>query len=179
MPPGLAHELKWNRFVNNKGLPDSNLELDRELEHRNKYVKEELKSYRGKITQKAIDRCSQSYDATQEILQRFDELSFNVPPSGKHTVVDWKKDVKELSSKFDDELIFKQKKGRFHKAFPGFPKSYLNNLDILGMKCWMYEKFDEFANMDIYKEHQYIVLKNIPDYEKFENGRTFKLIDEE
>lgn len=36
--PAYAHELTWNRSVNNLGKVDNNVELDRELEHRNKYA---------------------------------------------------------------------------------------------------------------------------------------------
>ena len=84
LPPGLAHELKWNRFVNNKGLPDSNVELDRELEHRNKYVKEEIKSFGGNVTDVAINQCSRSYGPLQDLMDVFDK------ESGHKTSKNWR-----------------------------------------------------------------------------------------
>ena len=58
LPPGMSHELRWNRFVNNKGNLDTNIELDRELEHRNKYAKQQIKSFQGKVTDTSIHRVS-------------------------------------------------------------------------------------------------------------------------
>ena len=58
LPPLLAHEVMWNRSVNNLGRVDTNVELDKELEHRNKYAKSEIKSFQGKITDESIARVS-------------------------------------------------------------------------------------------------------------------------
>ena len=134
LPPGLAHELKWNRFVNNNGYPDSNIELDRELEHRNEYFKEDLKSYRGKITEKSIDRCSKSYNVMQNIIKNFDDISFNKRPTGKHTVADWKNDVKGLQIQFEEENLFAVNPDRYYLSFPGFPKNFLSTMTLVKLK---------------------------------------------
>ena len=39
LSPRMAFQLTWNRFANNRGQKDSNVELECELEHRNKYFK--------------------------------------------------------------------------------------------------------------------------------------------
>ena len=52
LPPSLAFELKWNRFVSTQGKVHTNVELDRHLEHLNKYVKTNLKQFQGKINGK-------------------------------------------------------------------------------------------------------------------------------
>jgi len=161
LPPALAHELKWNRFVNTKGYHDSNVELDRELEHRNKYVKEELKSFQGKVTKKSIERCSKTYNVMEDILSNFDKSSFNTPPSGKHTIANWKSDVKELQNQFDEEDLFNTKNGRYHKALLGFPKSYVNKIDLSAFKNWLYTKLDKFNRMPLYKEHTLLNSSNI------------------
>ena len=151
LPPALSHELKWNRFVNNLGKPDSNVELDRELEHRNKYVKADLHEYQGKITDQSIKRCSRSYDASQKIIANFDEVSYTNTPSGKHTVPDWKNDVVELAKQYTGANIFKFIDGRFHSSFPDYPKSYLMRTDVAKIKSWMYDKLDQFKNLNVYQ----------------------------
>ena len=90
LSPAQAHELTWNHFVNNKGYTDSNVELDRELEHRNKYVKKELKAFQGKITTETINRWKKSYNAMQQIIASFDQQTSNNLQPGKHTCRDWK-----------------------------------------------------------------------------------------
>ena len=93
LQPPLQHELIWNRSVNNKGFPDTNIKLDRELEHRNKYVKADLPQYLGKVTEKSIDRCSKSYDSIKNILSNFDNEVEVTKQSGKHSKLDCAKDI--------------------------------------------------------------------------------------
>ena len=56
LPPSLAYELKWNRCVNHSGLPNSNYPNDLDVEHCNRYSKNEINTYRGEITEKTALR---------------------------------------------------------------------------------------------------------------------------
>ena len=159
LPPGLAHELKWNRFVNTKGHPDSNIELDRELEHRNKYVKEEIKSFRGKITDKAITRCSQSYTPMEELMEQFDSESGHKKQSGKHTKPCWSKDVLELCQQYKKESLFVKDNGRCFKNFPGIPDNYLNKLQMDQFFDRAGSRLKLFKKKSIYK-HKGITINN-------------------
>ena len=94
LPPSLAFELKWNRFVNTNGTINGNVELDKHLEHLNKYVKADLAQFQGKITEKSIARCSRSYFNMQEITDYFDKQLGVVSPSGRHSSASWEEDVK-------------------------------------------------------------------------------------
>ena len=151
LPPSLAYELKWNRFVNTKGKVDTNVELDRHLEHLNKYVKADLAQFQGKITEKSVARCSRSYFKMQKIIDHVDEQLGVSKPSGRHSVVSWEDDVKELSEQYFKARIFEYERGRFHTRFPGFPKNYPSLLSILQFKKWVFEKLDKFKSMNIYK----------------------------
>lgn len=150
LPPGMAHELKWNRFTNTKVRPDSNVELDRELEHRNKYVKEEIKSFRGKVTADAIDRASKSYGPMEKIIENFDIESGHKKESGKHTPPDWSDDVKELAAMFVTERLFTPENGR------GFTLSKLNTEKI---EKWAKKKLTQFQLMDLY-QHKTVTINN-------------------
>ena len=121
LPPALQHELIWKRSVNNKGFPDTNIELDRELEHRNKYVKEDLRQYL--VTEKSIDRCGKPYDSIKNILNNFDNEVAVTKQSGEHSKLDCPKDILELVDHFDNSSTFSCIPGRSHNAFPSFPKS--------------------------------------------------------
>ena len=151
LPPALSHELVWNRFINNKGKIDSNVELDRELEHRNKYAKTELHHFQGKITEKSIQRCSQSFDRLSQILNSFDTEMGNARPSGRHTVPDWRTDVLELYEQYKALSLFKVINGREHSCFPSYPESNLSRLDMVSFKKWVYKKVNEYSRMNIYK----------------------------
>ena len=58
LPPKLAHDLIWIRFVNNCGKIDSNVEMDREMEHYNRAFKLDSKSFMGKVSEQSINRTS-------------------------------------------------------------------------------------------------------------------------
>ena len=58
LPPKFAHDLIWNRFVNNCGKIDSNVEMDREMEHYNRAFKLDCKSFMGKVSEQSINRRS-------------------------------------------------------------------------------------------------------------------------
>jgi len=151
LPPSLAHELKWNRFVNNKGKIDSNVELDRHLEHRKKAVKADLAQYQGKITETSVARCSRSYHKIQHIMDIIDGELTVEKPSGRHTQIDPKKDILQLAEQFDTANLFNNVPGRYHTKFPGFPKSYPATINVLDLKKWIYKKLKDFYNLNIYQ----------------------------
>ena len=151
LPPALSHELTWNRFVNTKGGINTNVELDRHLEHHNNYVKADLSQYQGKLTEKSMERCSRSYKKLQTVVENIDAQLLVKEPSGRHTPVDWVDDVNKLAEQFINADIFAYVPGRYHTQFPGFPKSCLSSIDLLAMKRWVYAKLEEFQNMNIYK----------------------------
>ena len=63
LPEHLAFDLLFNRFTNNRGLLDSNIETDREVEHWNKTFKWIVKSSTGKshpkVSKEQVARISQ------------------------------------------------------------------------------------------------------------------------
>ena len=155
LPPGLSHELMWNRSVNNAGKVDSNVELDRELEHRNKYAKNELHHFQGKITENSIRRCSESYDEMVKIMNAFDEEVSAFKPSGRHTIPNWKEDVNELAEQYTALKLFSFVNGREHSCFPRYPENCLGRLNMMNFKKWVYAKLKQYSEMNIYK-HDHI-----------------------
>ena len=72
--PRLAHQLIWKRFVNNKGKADTNVELDRENEHRNKAIKQECREFHGKSIWKLTNIPAKPLDdfyAVEDLLDRY------------------------------------------------------------------------------------------------------------
>lgn len=160
LPPCLVHEIIWNRSVNNTGKADGNVELDRELEHRNKYAKNDLRDYQGKVTEKSIKRCSTTYDKVKNIVERFDAVSQVHEESGKHTKPNWNADVLELTQQYKHAKLFVNTAGRYHSKFPGMPQNYLSKLNILCFKKWSSKNFQKFYDMNIYK-HRDIFTEDI------------------
>ena len=144
LPPALSYELTWNRFANTKGGIDTNVELDRHLEHHNNYVKADLSQYQGKLREMSIERCSRSYKKLQIAVENIDCQLLVKEPSCRHTPVDRVDDVNKLAEQFINADNFAHVPGRYHTQFPGFPKSCLSSVDLLAMKRWVYAKLEEF-----------------------------------
>ena len=86
LTPRLAYELIWNRTLNTKGQADSNAELDRSLEHRDKIFKEHSRGLHGNVRQKSVDRISRSEQAVHEALDNVDRQLEVREASSKHQV---------------------------------------------------------------------------------------------
>ena len=147
LPPALAHELKWNRTVNHLGNVDSNIELDRELEHRNKYAKAELCHMQGKVTDRSIKRVSRSYQNIEDIIKDFDNDVNEERPSGRHTIPNWDTDVKELAEQYTTAGLLTYQPGRYHSRFPAFPKNCLTKINALGLTQWAYERIFKLSKL--------------------------------
>jgi hypothetical protein len=98
LPPKLAHDTLWNRLVNHCGKVDSNLEMDREVEHHNRAFKLDCRSFMGKVTDNSTSRSSCSYQQTEDLLAIYDKCSNVKTMSGKHPQPNMHKDVEELAT---------------------------------------------------------------------------------
>ena len=152
LPPHIAEQVIWERFVNTKGRMDSNVEVDRYLEHRNKVVKLNCRDLLGKITEKSLDRASKSYEAIEEIVKLHDIETLVKRPSGKHKRKHADDDIKELAKQFCDKKILEVVPGRHHKAFPAFKRNILHDLDVLALKEWVQKTVTKFKKLNIYQK---------------------------
>lgn len=150
LPKELRHQLVWERSVNNRGKLDTNSELDREMEHRNRSFKLDCKDFQGKLTDKSIMRASYSYNRVDLILQNHDTKCSIFRPSGRHRSRDCKDDVIQLAKQYSKMEIFGIQPGRYHMAFPGFPKNILMKIYVLMLKDWMKKTTNHFKSLNIF-----------------------------
>ena len=72
LPPRLAEQLKWSRFVNVHGLPGRNISCDLRMEHLNREVKTAIKGLGANKSQKAILRTGKAVGVLTDNLTNFD-----------------------------------------------------------------------------------------------------------
>ena len=82
IPPNLAEQLKWSRFINIHGCPGHNISCDLHMEHINKVVKVVIEGLRANKSEKSIKRVAKAIGETTE---SFDSEVGLVAPSGKHS----------------------------------------------------------------------------------------------
>ena len=144
LPPRLAHQLVWSRFVNVHGIQGRNIPFDLQIEHMNRLVKDCVKHLGANKTGKAIIRFSKALGPVSKIISSFDSHHNSQSHSGLHKVSSIEKDrdslIKELREKAH---VFKYTPGRFHKSFPKFIK---NPIKLLAQKTfykWLEERAKE------------------------------------
>lgn len=151
LSPRLAHSLTWNRFVNHKGQIDTNHPMDLDIEHDNKYFKDDCHSYRGEITDRTITRVSRSIETSECIVQKFDSMTNVKRPSGSHTRLSTEEDVGRLVGHLLPIKPFSKVPGRAHASFPCMEHSILDKLDMDKLRVWLIHSTKKFGNSHIYK----------------------------
>ena len=151
LSPRMAHYLTWNRFVNHKGKLDTNLPMDLEVEHDNKYFKDDICAYRGEITEKSVSRVSKSMQITESIIKNFDKITHIKCPSGVHTDASIEDDVMHLVDQFKGLKLYTKIPGRYHTAFPKIKNNILEDLDMTKLKAWISKSLASFGQKHYYK----------------------------
>ena len=73
LPPRLAEQLKWSRFVNTHGLPSHNISCDLHMEHLNREAKTAIQGLGTNKSKKAILRTGKTIGILTYKLAKFDK----------------------------------------------------------------------------------------------------------
>eukprot|EP00057_Strongylocentrotus_purpuratus_P018700 XP_011673174.1 PREDICTED: uncharacterized protein LOC105442605 [Strongylocentrotus purpuratus] len=152
LSPRLSYELVWNRFINTKGKAKCNVEPDRVLEHHNGVFKEQAHGFRGKITQKSVDRVSRSAQAVNSVLTNVDRQLEVKRPSAKRQSTG-ANDVASLAVELHQEQLFRECPGRRHSAFPNFPVTLLGTLEVPDLHRWISTTLRTLSRQNQFASH--------------------------
>ena len=149
LPPHLAFQLKWGRFVNVHGGKGKNIPCDQYNEHQNKLFKEIIRSMGANMTDKSITRAARSVSTLQRIREEYD-LQSDVPtPTSKHSTKDDQHDVHTVSSVLTTNKILDIIPKRSHFHFPKFTANPLPHLDNKKITTWIGKKKKEMLSYTI------------------------------
>lgn len=142
LPPQLAHQVKWSRFINVHGRPGCNISCDLHMEHMNRIVKTCIQCLGANKSEKAIVRAGKSMSSLMKVLEQFDEDNDVEMGSGSHTRK-CSNDLLKIVEQLVDAKVFKpeHETGRKHASFPNFTANGFNSLDEKEFKEWMVERF--------------------------------------
>ena len=141
LPPCLAEQLKWSRFINTHGLPGHNISCDLHMEHLNRLAKDAIKGLGANKSTKTIDRVGKAIGTITKSLANFDTVN-NVPDeSGQHSERSNEKDLHKIIDQLVKSRVFDVIPGRKHKLFPRMQRNYINSLSEAHLKEWMIEHY--------------------------------------
>lgn len=144
MTPRKAHQLTWNRSVNNRGGPGKNVPLDLDLEHDNNFVKSACKKLGRNLTSKAVTTICRSSMVARKCIEKFDSESKIRRRSGKHVSQSDTNDLSILVDCLMKQDSLTKKPGRTYNHYSGFRRSHLNEVDMSSLYKWINSHKKEF-----------------------------------
>lgn len=147
LPPGMAHQLIWNRTCNLKGGAGHNIPLDIQMEHFNRVFKENINTFRSNISEKSISRSSQAIGPIQQLIDTFKSNELK-QPSGKHIRPSVTKDFEIILQTLKTEKLFTHTTGREHSYFKQFNADPFAKLkaDPKKLHTWLCSKINLLAS---------------------------------
>ena len=147
LPPGMGHQLIWNRTCNLNGGAGHNIPLDLQMEHFNRVFKENINTFRSNISEKSISRSSQAIGPIQQLIDTFDKVNKLKQPSGKHIRPSVTKDFEIILQTLKTENVFTHITGREHVYFKEFNADPFAKLkaDPKKLHAWLRSKINLLA----------------------------------
>ena len=121
------------------------------MEFMNRIFKQDCRGLHGRITEDAVHRVSRAAQKLEAVLQATDKEGSVKTRSGKHRKRDVKEDVVELIKIQHEHHIFDQRPGRYHHAFPGFPRHPLLQLNFTELHTWMKRKIKDVSKEKVFQ----------------------------
>lgn len=140
LPPNLAEQLKWSRFVNTRGLPGHNISCDLHNEHLNKAVKVAIEGLGANKSKKAITRVAKAIGVLTEVTDSFDEAVCVAVPSSKYSKKSMEKDIDVIVKQLMECDVFNPEKKSIHASFRYLKPNLIKTIDETTLKEWMAER---------------------------------------
>lgn len=141
LPPRLAEQLKWSRFINVHGLPGHNISCDLHMEHLNRLAKTAVEGLGANKSEKAIIRVGKTVGTLSVATGNFDKQHHVPAPSGSHSKKSSAKDLKKIVKLLQQQQVFRQTRGRRHKSFKTLKTNLIRTIDEDKLKEWIMEHF--------------------------------------
>ena len=145
LPPNLAQQLKWSRFVNMKGLPGHNISCDLHNEHLNRLLKVAIEGLGANKSKHAITRAGKAIGVLSCAAESYDKEVGVTAPSDRHSDKGSQKDLKTILQQLMERDVFNKETASklMHKSFPHLETNLIKTVDEKLLKEWMVENFSK------------------------------------
>lgn len=137
LPPRLAEQLKWSRFVNVHGLPGHNISCDLHMEHLNREVKTVIKGLGANKSSKAIMRTGKATGVLTNTLTEFDKDNDISADRGAHAIKSADKDLAKIQKQLTSSKVFEILPGRKHRTFKNLKTNLIRTLKKKDLTEWI------------------------------------------
>lgn len=155
LSPKMKLALKQERFVNNQGHLHSNIPMDLELEHSNKFFKTNFRLSQGEVSEKVINRLSKAQDTLVPLLNNYRE-DFNISRHNSKREINKEKydlDVSRVArhiSGVDPYVIIEGRK--LHSTSLGQQsRDIIETMNLHKLKYWLVDRYSVMKDQPYYK----------------------------
>ena len=151
----MATLVRQERFVNNLGRAYTNIPIDLDVEHSNKFFKEDFHLSLREPAQRVLDRLSKSQDTVAQVLRTF-RCSFKLEYHDARHTVDEKKyfeDVNKVAAQLTSANAHEFIGGRALKSMQlcVTSKDIIANFDMYKFRYWLVDRMAAMMNQPFYK----------------------------
>lgn len=137
LPPQIAEQLKWSRFINTHGYPGKNISCDLHLEHMNKLLKTAIEGLGPNKGKKAIIRAGRMIGTLSDALFKFDEDNCVSSVSGAHTNKSADKDLNQILKHLSAMKVFQNIPSRKHRSFSTLQDGFIKSVEPKKLNDWI------------------------------------------
>ena len=117
LPPQMAQQLIWSRYINTAGVRGRNIPADQHLEHLNRILKGTIEGLGSNKNKESIVRCSKALGMIQETLNKYDQDNSVCLSSGAHSAPKSHKELLTIIKELQEHEVFEIIPGRKHPSF--------------------------------------------------------------
>ena len=137
LPPVLAEQLKWSRFINVHGLPAHNISCDLQMEHLNRLAKTAIEGLGANKFETAIMRVGKNIGTVDSAMENFDNEHHVPSISGSHSKKSSEKDLLKIVQLLQAERVMKIIPRRKHNSFKKLKPNLIQTLKEDKLKEWI------------------------------------------
>ena len=141
LPPQLAEQLKWSRFISTHDTFGHNISCDLHMEHLNKLAKVAVEGLGANKSEKAITRVGKAIGTMTSILDNFDAVNKVPSESGAHSKKSSEKDLNKIINQLVKSKVFDIIPGQKHKSYPNIKTNCIRTLPEQDLKDWMIKHY--------------------------------------
>ena len=149
LPPQLAHQLQWSRFVNAYGGKGCNIPCDLYNEHVNALFKAIIANMGANLTEESVTRAARSVTGLNTLVGRFDKQTGVPVVTSAHSEKSDETDVSRVVSVLQAADVMSICPGRKHSKFPNISSNPLKGLQREKLISWMESKKKEALKYSI------------------------------
>ena len=145
LPPRMAHQMLWRRFVNVRGVSGGNIPADLHNEHLNRVCKEAITGLGSNKSSENVTRIGKAIGTILPILSHFDQDNDVTMPSGKHSRASSERDRDIVVKDLVKYRVLEYHQGRqllgLAKA-----KSLLHKMSRNDLEEWIVSHFERYSS---------------------------------